>query len=85
MIQIFQLPKLIFITIVWLNLKTLYYYLGIEFAYQSSKLALSQMKYALDLLETRLLECIPKTSLMEVQTRFQDTNSLVLKDANSDP
>ena len=84
MIQIFQLPKLIFITIVWLNLKTLYYYLGIEFAYRSSNLALSQMKYALDPLETRLLECIPKTSLLEVLTRFRDTNSLVLKDANSD-
>ena len=32
------------------DLKTRQYFLGIEFAYQSGKLALSQRKYALDLL-----------------------------------
>ena len=32
------------------DLQTLKYFFGIEFVYQSSKLALSQRKYALDLL-----------------------------------
>ena len=42
------------------DLKTPRYFLGIEFAYQSRNLALSQRKYALDLLqETRLLGCKP--------------------------
>ena len=48
------------------NLKTPRYSLGIEFAYQSGKLALSQRKYALDLLqETGLLGCKPATSPLE--------------------
>ena len=42
------------------------YFLGIEFSHQDGKLALTQRKYALDMLkETRLLGCKPKTSPME--------------------
>ena len=64
-------------------LKTPRYFLGIEFAYQSGKLALSQRKYALDLLqETRLLGCKPATSPLEAQPKFWDTNSPMMADAN---
>ena len=48
------------------DLKTPRYFLGIEFAYQSGKLALSQRNYALDLLqETGLLGFKPATSPLE--------------------
>ena len=59
------------------------YFLGIEFAYQSGKLALSQRKYALDLLqETGLLGCKPATSPMEARSQFWDDTSPLLEDAN---
>ena len=65
------------------DLKTPRYFLGIEFAYQSGKLALSQRKYALDLLqETGLLGCKPATSPLEAQPKFWDTDSPVMADAN---
>ena len=58
-------------------------FLRIEFAYQSGKLALSQRKYALDLLqETGLLGCKPATSPLEAQPKFWDTNSPMMADAN---
>ena len=48
------------------DLKTPQYFLGIEFSNQSSKLALSQRKYDLDLLqEMGLLGCKPTTSPLE--------------------
>ena len=44
------------------------YFLGIEFAHQDGKLALTQRKYALDMLkETGLLGCKPETSPMEAR------------------
>ena len=65
------------------DLKTPRYFLGIEFAYQSSKLALSQRKYALDLLqEMGLLGCKPATSPLEARPKFWDTNSPMMADAN---
>ena len=65
------------------DLKTPRYFLGIEFAYQSGKLALSQRKYALDLLqEMGLLGCKPATSPLEARPKFWDTNSPMMADAN---
>ena len=65
------------------DLKTPRYFLGIEFAYQLGKLALSQRKYALDLLqETRLLGCKLATSPLEARPRFWDTDSPIMADAN---
>ena len=65
------------------DLKTPRYFLGIEFAYQSGKLALSQRKFALDLLqEMGLLGCKPTTSPFEAQPKFWDTNSPMMTDAN---
>ena len=65
------------------DLKTPRYFLGIEFAYQSGKLALSQRKYALDLLqETRLLGCKPATSPLEARPLFWDTDSPMMADVN---
>ena len=65
------------------DLKTPRYFLGIEFAYQSCKLALSQRKYALDLLqETGLLGCKPATSPLEAQPKFWNTDSPMMADAN---
>ena len=59
------------------------YFLGIEFAHQDRKLALTQQKYALDMLkETRLLGCKPETSLMEAHPQFRDTSSPLFEDAN---
>ena len=53
------------------DLKTPRYFLGIEFAYQSGKLASSQRKYVLDLLqETRLLGCKLATSPLEAWPKF---------------
>ena len=53
------------------DLKALRYFLGIEFFYQSGKLALSQRKYALDLLqETGLLGCKLATSPLEARPKF---------------
>ena len=57
------------------DLKILRYFLGIEFAYQSGKLALSQRKYASDLLqETRLLGCKSATSPLDARPKFWDTH-----------
>ena len=65
------------------DLKTPRYFLGIEFAYQSGKLVLSQRKYALDLLqETGLLGCKPATSPLEARPKFWDTDSPMMADAN---
>ena len=62
------------------NLKTPRYFLGIEFAYQSGKLVLSQRKYALDLLqETGLLGCKPETSPLEAWPKFWDTDSPIMQ------
>ena len=59
------------------------YFLGIKFAHQDRKLALTQRKYALDLLkETRLLGCQPKTSPMEALPQLWDTSSPLFEDAN---
>ena len=59
------------------------YFLGIEFAYQKGQMALSQRKYALDLLEeTGLLGCKPATSPMESRPKFWDTDSPLLDDAD---
>ena len=65
------------------DLKTPRYFLGIEFAYQSGRLALSQRKYALDLLqETGLLGCKPTTSPLEARPKFWDTDSPIMADTN---
>ena len=65
------------------DLKTPRYFLGIEFAYQSGKLTLSQRKYALDLLqEMGLLGCKLATSPLEARPKFWDTNSPMMADAN---
>ena len=65
------------------DLKTPRYFLGIEFSYQSGNLALSQRKYALDLLqETGLLGCKPATSPLEARPTFWETNSPIMADAN---
>ena len=65
------------------DLKTPRYFLGIEFVYQSGKLALSQKKYALVLLqERRLLGCKPATSPLEARPKFWDTDSPIMVDAN---
>lgn len=65
------------------DLYTPRYFLGIEFAYQSSKLILSQRKYAIDLLqEIGLLGCKPTTSPIKAWLKFLDISSLVLKDVN---
>ena len=59
------------------------YFLGIEFAHQDRKLALTQRKYALDMLEeTGLLGCKPETSPMEARPQFWDTSSPLFEDAN---
>ena len=59
------------------------YFLGIEFAHQDGKLALTQRKYALDMLkETRLLGCKPETSPTEAGPQFWDTSSPLFEDAN---
>ena len=58
------------------DLKTPQYFLGIEFAYQSGKLALSQRKYHLDFLqEIGLLGC-------KARPKFWDTVSPMMADAN---
>ena len=58
------------------------YFLGIESAHQDGKLALTQRKYALDMLkETRLLGCKPETSPMEACPQFWDTSSPLFEDA----
>ena len=63
------------------DLKTPRYFLGIEFTYQSGKLALSQRKYALDLLqEMGLLGCKPATSPLEARPKFWE--SPMMADAN---
>ena len=65
------------------DLKTPRFFLGIKFSYQSGKLALSQRKYALDLLqETRLLGCKPATSPLEARPKFWDTDSPMMAYAN---
>ena len=65
------------------DLKTPRYFMGMEFAYQLSKLSLSKRKYALDLLqEMGLLGCKPATSPLEAQPKFWDTNSPMMADAN---
>ena len=65
------------------DLKTPRYFLGIEFAYQSGKFALSQRKYAWDLLqEMGLLGCKPATSPLEARPKFWDTDSPMMADAN---
>ena len=47
------------------------YFLGIEFAHQDGKLALTQKKYALDMIkETRLLGCKPKTLIIHKSMTF---------------
>ena len=49
----------------------------------NGKLALTQWKYALDMLqEIGLLGCKLKTSPMEVHLQFWDTSSPLLEDAN---
>ena len=79
---LFLLPKLIFKHTLC-DLKTPQYFLGIEFAYQSGKLALSQRKYALDLLqETGLLGCKPAISSLEARPKFWDTDSSIMTDVN---
>ena len=56
-------------------LQTLHYFFGIEFSYQSRKLALSKRKYALDLFQDmRLLGFELETSSMESQ--LKDPNVL---------
>ena len=58
------------------DLKTPRYFLGIEFSYQSGKLALSQRKYPLDFLqEIGLLGC-------KARPKFWDTVSPMMADAN---
>ena len=65
------------------DLETPRYFLGIEFALQDGKLALTQRKYALDMLkETGLLGCKLETSPMEARQQFWDTLSPLLEDAN---
>ena len=65
------------------DFKTPRYFLGIEFAYQSGKLALSQREYALDLLqETGLPGCKSTTSPLEARPKFWDTDSPMMADAN---
>ena len=60
------------------NLGNLRYYLGIEFAHQDGKLALTQRKYALNMLkETGLLGCKPKTSPMKARRRDETTRSSI--------
>ena len=59
------------------------YFLGIEFAHQDGRLALTQRKYALYMLkETWLLGCKPETSPMEAPPQFWDTSSPVFEDSN---
>ena len=59
------------------------YFLGIEFAHQDGKLALTQRKYALYMLkETRLLRCKLETSPVEARPQFVDTSSPIFEDAN---
>ena len=59
------------------------YFLGIEFAHQDGKLALTQWKYVLDMLkEIGLLGCKPETSPMEARPQFWDTSSPLFEDAN---
>ena len=63
------------------DLQTPRYFLGIEFAYQLGKLALSQRKYALELLQvTRLLGCKPSTSPLEARPKFWNTDSAMIID-----
>ena len=51
--------------------------------HQDGKLALTQQKYALDMLqETRLLGSKPETSPMEARPQIWDTSSPLLEDAN---
>ena len=58
------------------------YFLGIEFAHQDRKLALTKRKYALDMLkDTRLLGCKPKTSPMKARPQFWDTSSPLFEDS----
>ena len=65
------------------DLKTPRYFLGIEFAYQSGKLALSRRKYALDILqETGLVGCKLATSPLEARPKFWDTESPMMANAN---
>ena len=65
------------------DLKTPRYFLGIEFSYQSGKLALSQRKYALDLLQEKgLLRCKLATSPLEARPKFWDTDSPIMADTN---
>ena len=57
------------------------YFLGIEFAYANGRMALSQRKYVLDLLqETGLLGCKPESTLIEQTPAFWDTSSDLLED-----
>ena len=53
------------------------YFLGIEFTYTRDKMALSQRKYALDLLQkTSLLRCTPET--IPFDQSFRDSSSPLL-------
>ena len=59
------------------------YFLGIEFAHQDEKLALTHQKYALDMLqEMGHRECKPETSPMEDRQKFWDTLSSLFEDPN---
>ena len=57
------------------------YFLGIEFAYTRDRMALSQRKYALDLLqETSLIGCKPETTSFDQSLDFRDNFSPLLED-----
>ena len=59
------------------------YFMGIEFAHQDGKAALTKRKYPLDMLkETGLLGCKLETSPMEARPQFWDTSSPLFEDAN---
>ena len=65
------------------DLGSLRYFLGIEFAHKDGKLALTEWKYALDMLkETGLLGCKLETSPMEARPQFWDTSFPLFEDAN---
>ena len=59
------------------------YFLGIEFAYTRDRMALSQRKCVLDLLqETDLLRCKPESAPFDQSLDFWDSSSPLLENAN---
>ena len=81
---VFMLPRVVYnntsVSMTWEVQDTFY---GLSLCIKTRKLALTQWKYALDMLQDiGLLGRKQKTSHIEALSQFWDTSSPLLKDAN---